>query len=86
MKMGVRLSIHVVHTVHLQGSQESSRTPNPFLRCLYLSLLRDNPLNGIFKKSDINHQPFISPEKSYSIGHRVDMSIYIERVAGAFLS
>lgn len=80
MKMGVQLSIHIVHTVHLRGPQGSSHMPNPFLRCLYLSLLWDHPLSGIFKKSDTSHQPFISPEKSYSVGHMVDMSIHIERV------
>lgn len=60
MNVGVQLFTHIVHAVHLQGFQESSRTPNPFRHCLYRSLLWDNPLNGIFKKSDINHQPFNS--------------------------
>lgn len=61
----VQLFTHV-HAVHLEVFRNSSRTPNPFRCHLYPSLLRDNPLNGIFKKSDINQQPFISPESHNS--------------------
>lgn len=85
-KMVVQRSIHV-RVVHLQGFQESSCAPNPFRRCLYLSLLGDNPLNGIFKKSDINHQPFISPEDPSSIGRVMadGAYVYLHTVGGRCL-